>query len=212
MLKKENLKLYAITDSKYSFGNEALFLKQVKNTLAGGATILQLREKDLCEDIFFNRAKKVKSICRKFGVPLIINDNVNIAKKIDADGIHIGQEDAPITQAKKILGKSKIIGVSVFNVKEAIDAEKGGATYLGVGSIFKTSSKSDAKMVNWSTLKEICENVKIPVVAIGGINEDNILKLKGSGISGIALISAIFSSKNIKESTRKYKKITDNLF
>ena len=192
LFNKECLKLYAITDSKYSSGNENLFFSKVEDALAGGVTSLQLREKSLEKSRFLERAKKLKNICQRFKVPLIINDDVDIAKKIDADGIHIGQED-----------------ISIVNVKEALEAESKGAAYLGVGSIFKTISKPDAKMVEMSDLKEICKIVKIPVVAIGGINKDNILKLKGSGISGVALISAIFSNRNIKETTKKLRKFVE---
>ena len=210
-IKKEVLKLYAITNSKFSFGNESSFSEQIESALKGGATCLQLREKSLKEELFLEKAKKIKSICKKFGVPLIINDNVNIAKEVDADGVHIGQEDIPLSDAIKILGKNKVIGVSVFNVKEALLAEKMGATYLGVGSIFKTNSKPDAKMVTLNTLSEICKTVKIPVVAIGGINESNIFELKGSGVSGVAIISAIFSVKDIEKTTKEFKKFADNI-
>ena len=210
-IKKETLKLYAVTDSKYSLGNEGLFSEQVEYALRGGTTCLQLREKNLNEDVFLERAKKLKSICQKFGVPLIINDSVNIAKETDADGIHIGQEDMQISDAIKILGKDKIIGVSVFNVKEALLAEKMGATYLGVGSIFKTNSKPDAKIVTLCTLREICRSVKIPVVTIGGINESNISELRGSGVSGVAIISAIFSAKDIEKTTKKFKMLVTSI-
>lgn len=209
LFNRESLKLYAITDSKYSLGNENLFFRQVEDALAGGATSLQLREKSLEKSRFLERAQKLKNICQKFKVPLIINDDVDIAKKIDADGVHIGQDDMSIIEAKEILGNKKIIGVSVFNAKEAFEAESRGASYLGVGSIFKTISKPDAKMVKISDLKEICKIVKIPVVAIGGINKDNILKLRNSGVSGVALIRAIFSSRNIKEETEKLRKFVE---
>lgn len=209
-IKKDVLTLYAVTDSKYSLENESLFSEQIEHALRGGATCLQLREKNLNEGVFLERAKKLKNICKKFGVPLIINDNVNIAKVVDADGVHIGQEDIPISDAIKILGKNKIIGVSVFNVKEALLAEKMEATYLGVGSIFKTNSKPDAKTVPLSILREICRSVKIPVVAIGGINGSNISKLSGSGVSGVAIISAIFSAKDIEKTTKKFKMLATN--
>jgi len=210
-IKKEVLKFYAITDSRFSLGNESLFFEQIGSALSGGATCLQLREKGLKEEIFLEKAKKLKRICQKFGIPLIINDNVKVAKEVDADGVHVGQEDVSVSDAIKVLGKNKVIGVSVFSVKEALLAEKKGAAYLGVGSIFKTNSKPDAKMVTLNTLREICKTVKIPVVAIGGINELNIFKLKGSGVSGIAVISAIFSAKNIEKTTKKLKMLVTNI-
>lgn len=203
--------LYAVTDSKYTRSDLGLFLNQVESSLKGGVTCLQLREKGVSNAIFFKKAGAVKDLCKKYRVPLIINDNVEIAKAVDADGTHIGQDDMPLTDAVKILGKDKIFGVSATNLREALIAQKEGASYLGVGSIFKTVTKKDAKEVDVATLREICSNVRIPVVAIGGINQSNITELKNTGIAGVAIISAIFSEKNIEATVRRFKKLLNEV-
>ena len=203
---RKNLVLYAITSEKYPKNDDSFFLEDIENAILGGATCVQLREKKLEENLFLKKAIKLEKLCKKHNVPLIINDNVNIALKSDADGVHLGKKDTSIKEAIKILGKNKIIGASVTNVNEAIRAQKLGASYLGVGSMFYTYSKKDADMVSISTLKSICESVNIPVLAIGGINKNNIQQLNYSGISGIAVISAIFDKNDIKSATKDLKK------
>ena len=200
---KKDLILYAVTDRTW-LGENTLY-QQVEETLEGGATFVQLREKELDDETFLKEAFEIKKLCRKYNVPFVINDNLNIAIKSDADGIHIGQNDMEAGFVRNVIGKEKILGVSAQTVEQAITAEKMGADYLGVGAVFTTSSKVDADNVSFDTLKAICEAVSIPVVAIGGISADNILKLKGSGICGVAVISAIFAQDNIMLATKKLK-------
>ena len=171
-VKPEELLLYAVTD-RYWLGDETLY-QQVEKTLKGGTTFVQLREKKLDEDNFLKEAIEIKELCRKYNVPFVINDNVDIALKMDADGVHVGQSDMEALDVRKLLGPDKIIGVSAQTVEQAVLAEKHGADYLGVGAVFQTNSKDDADFVSYDTLKAICEAVSIPVVAIGGITKDNI--------------------------------------
>ena len=185
-----------------------LFRSQVEKALQGGATFLQLREKSLDDDIFLAEAKEIQKLCKKYQVPFVINDNVDIALAIDADGVHVGQSDMEALDVRKRLGPDKIIGVSAQNVQQALLAQKHGADYLGVGAVFPTGSKDDAEDVSFETLKAICQAVDIPVIAIGGITKENVSELKGSGICGIAVISAIFAQKDIKAATKELKKRT----
>lgn len=212
-LKKDDVKkamlLYAITDRTW-LGNNSLY-KQVEDAIKGGATFIQLREKNMSYEKFLEEAKKIKEITDKYGVPFVINDNVEIAKEIDADGVHVGQSDTEAKRAREILGKDKIIGISAGNLKEAIDAEKNGADYIGIGAMFHTDTKSDATSVTFEEAKEITGKVNIPVVAIGGINSENILSLKGTGVDGVAVISAIFSHENIYDATHKLRKLAEEL-
>lgn len=212
-LKKDDVKkamlLYAITDRSW-LGNNSLY-EQVEDAIKGGATFIQLREKNLSYEKFLEEAKKIKEITDKYGVPFVINDNVEIAKEIDADGVHVGQSDTEAKRAREILGKDKIIGISAGNLKEAIDAEKNGADYIGIGAMFHTDTKSDATSVTFEEAKEITGKVNIPVVAIGGINSENILSLKGTGVDGVAVISAIFSHENIYDATHKLRKLAEEL-
>lgn len=205
-LDKRTLELYAVTDRSWLKG-ETLY-SQVEKALKGGATFVQLREKNLDEDEFLKEAIDIKELCKKFNVPFVINDNVDIALRMDADGVHVGQSDMEAFDVRKRLGDGKIIGVSAQTVEQAILAEKHGADYLGVGAVFHTGTKLDASDVSKETLKKICEAVNIPVIAIGGINKDNVLELSGSGICGIAVISAIFKEKDIEGATAELKKIT----
>lgn len=201
---KEELKasmcLYAVTDSMWL--EDRTLPAVVKEALEGGATFMQIREKNLPYAEFVRLAKEVKQVTDKYRVPYVVNDEVEIAKLIDADGVHIGQSDESLIEARNILGPDKIIGVSAQTVEQAIEAEKNGADYLGVGSIFSTSTKLDADDVSLETLRAICDTVSIPVVAIGGINKGNILDLKGTHVDGVAVVSAIFAAKNIKEETK----------
>lgn len=200
---KKDLLLYAVTDSRWT-GKQTLY-QQIEDAVEGGATFIQLREKDLDEKSFLNEAKEIKELCRKKGVPFVINDNVEIALQTDADGVHVGQKDMEALDVRAKLGPEKIIGVSAQTVEQAILAEKHGADYLGVGSVFTTGTKLDAGHVSYDTLKEICSAVSIPVIAIGGINKDNIKQLAGSGVCGIAVVSAIFAQKNIEDAARQLK-------
>ena len=200
---KNLFSLYAITSKNWL--NGCSLVNHVEQALKGGATVIQLRDKESSYSELINDAIKLKKLCSKYNVPLIINDNVEAAYETNCDGIHIGQNDTSLNMAYKLLGKNKIFGVTVENIPQALEAEKNGATYLGVGSIFKTSSKIDAKNVSIDTLKLICSSVNIPVVAIGGISKENIIKLKNSGISGIAVINAIFAQKDIFNATVNLK-------
>lgn len=203
---KKSLFLYAVTDRAWLNG-ETLY-KQVEKSIKGGVTFVQLREKKLDEKSFLKEALEIQKLCRKYNVPFVINDNVEIARKINADGVHVGQSDMKAENVRVIFGKDKILGVSAQTVEQALYAQKEGADYIGVGSVFPTGSKSDADNVSLDTLKEICSAVSIPVVAIGGIGIDNVSKLKNSGISGIAVISAIFASDDIETAVKKLKEET----
>ena len=197
----EDMLLYAVTDRAWT-DKEDLYT-QVKKALKGGITFLQLREKELDDETFLKEALKIKELSKKYNVPFVINDNVDIAIKSDADGVHVGQSDMEAGDVRKKIGEDKILGVSASNLEEAKLAEKKGADYLGVGAVFSTSTKLDADDVSFDTLKEICDNVNIPVVAIGGISKDNISKLKGTNVDGVAVVSAIFASSNIENDTKE---------
>lgn len=206
---KKELQLYAITDRHWLNGRS--LYEVVKESLDGGVTFLQLREKQLDEDHFLEEAKKLQGLCSEYNVPFIINDNVEIARAINADGVHIGQSDMEMKEAREKLGPDKIIGVSAHTKEEALLAQAQGADYLGVGAVFPTSSKDDAESVSYETLKEICDVVSIPVVAIGGITKDNLHQLSGSGISGISVISAIYAQPDIKEAARELKQCVQEI-
>lgn len=200
---KKDLLLYAVTDRHWLNG-ETLY-SQVEKALKGGATFIQLREKKLDEGSFLEEAKEIQKLCKEYNVPFVINDNVEIAKKINADGVHVGQSDMKAQNVREILGDDKIIGVSAQTVEQALLAEKHGADYLGVGAVFKTGSKDDAEEVSHDELERICKAVSIPVIAIGGITHDNVKELAGRGIVGIAVISAIFGQKAIENATKELK-------
>lgn len=205
----EELLLYAVTDRHWL--NGATLISQVEAALKGGATFIQLREKNLDDEAFYQEALEIQKLCREYKVPFVINDNVELAKKIGADGVHVGQSDMEALDVRKVLGDDKIIGVSAQTVEQAELAEKHGADYLGVGAVFPTGSKDDATEVSFETLKAICEHVQIPVIAIGGITRDNVAELSGSGICGIAVISAIFGQADIKSATEDLKKQTKKM-
>ena len=206
---EKELLLYAVTD-RHWLGEETLY-DQVKKALDGGATFVQLREKNLDREDFLAEAKEIQKLCKEYGVPFVVNDEVSIAKDIDADGVHVGQSDMEAMDVIKILGPDKILGVSAQTVEQAIIAEKHGADYLGVGAVFTTGSKDDADDVSHETLKAICEAVSIPVIAIGGITKDNVAELAGSGICGVAVISAIFGQKDIQKATEELKFSVENM-
>ena len=203
---KEELLLYAVTDRSWLHGRT--LKEQVKEALDGGVTFLQLREKHIDSGLFLQEAQELKDLCKQYQVPFVINDDVELALKVDADGVHVGQSDMEAGDVRKKLGKDKIIGVSAQTVEQAVMAEKHGADYLGVGAVFPTSSKDDAQEVDYETLKAICQAVQIPVIAIGGINTQNVDRLKGSGICGVAVISAIFAQEDIKEAAKELKNRT----
>lgn len=194
---KKDLLLYAVTDR--SWLNGGTLYRQVEMAVRGGATFIQLREKKLAEAQFLEEAIQIRELCKKAGVPFVINDNASLACRINADGVHVGQDDMNAQEARKLLGPDKIIGVSAHTVEEALRAEADGADYLGAGAVFPTGSKTNVNRLSFETLKAICGAVKIPVIAIGGIGMDNVMQLAGSGISGVAVISAVFAQKDIKE-------------
>lgn len=206
---RDTMCLYAVTDRAW-VGKQTL-LEQVEDALKGGVTCVQLREKELEKEKFLEEALEMKKLCTKYQIPFIINDNVEIALKCKADGIHVGQSDMEAGNVRKLAGEHMIIGVSVRTVEEAVAAEKAGADYLGVGAMFPTSTKLDAADVSYEMLKEICNTVTIPVVAIGGINKNNIQELVGTGVDGIALVSAIFAAENIEETCRELKSISKKM-
>ena len=201
---RNDLVLYAVTDRSW-LGEETLY-SQVEEALKGGATFIQLREKKLDEGSFLEEAKEIQKLCRQYQVPFVINDNVDIAARIDADGVHVGQSDMEALDVRKKLGPDKIIGVSAQTVEQALRAQEHGADYLGVGAVFPTGSKEDATEVSHETLKAICDAVDIPVIAIGGINSGNVSELRGTGICGVAVISAIFAKKDICAAAAELKK------
>jgi len=204
---KKDLLLYAVTDRSW-LGEQTLY-EQVEEALKGGATFVQLREKELDDDTFLAEAIEIQELCKRYNVPFVINDNVEIARKMNADGVHVGQSDMEAGDVRALLGEDKILGVSAQTVEQAILAEQRGADYLGVGAVFHTGSKADADDVSHETLKAICQSVSIPVVAIGGIGKHNVLKLSGSGICGIAVISAIFAAEDITSATAELKALTE---
>ena len=192
----EHLILYAVTDRSWLHG-ETLG-SQVRKALEGGATFVQLREKNLESEAFLEEAKELKALCAEYHVPFVINDDVELAVQVDADGVHVGQGDMEAGRVRELLGPGKIIGVSCKTVEQALAAQASGADYLGVGAMFPTGTKTDATEVSAETLKEICAAVSIPVVAIGGISASNVEQLAGTGISGIAVVSAIFAQEDIR--------------
>ena len=206
---KEAMLLYAVTD-RYWTGKQSL-MEQVECALKGGATCIQLREKDLDPAKFLEEAVQMKKLCHQYHVPFIIDDNVSIALQCEADGIHVGQSDMKAEEVRKRVGEQMILGVSAQTVEQAEEAVRAGADYLGVGAVFSTTTKLDADHVSYATLKQICEAVDIPVVAIGGISKDNILQLKGSGVDGVALVSAIFSAEDIEQECRTLAELSTQM-
>lgn len=200
---KDSLLLYAVTDRAWLKDNTLPY--QVEQAIQGGATCIQLREKHLSFAEYCKVAISIKEITDQYHVPFIINDNIAVAIAVNADGVHIGQNDLEITIAREKLGPNKIIGVSAHNIKEAIYAEEKGADYIGVGAVFQTSTKQDTNLITTNTLRDICNSVNIPVVAIGGIKKNNILKLAGSGIDGVAVVSAIFAQPDVRAAANEMR-------
>ena len=200
---RESLLLYAVTDCAW-VGRQTLY-EQIEDALQGGVTILQLREKNMDEQSFVKEAIEIKELCRKYGVPLIIDDNVEVALKSGADGVHVGIEDTPVAEIRKKAGSDFIIGATAKTIEQAQRAEADGADYLGVGAVFPSPTKKNAIRINTAQLKEICASVSIPAVAIGGISLENISAIAGCGMSGIAVVSAIFAADDIKSAAAKLK-------
>ena len=201
--------LYAVTDRTWV--KDTTLMDQVKEALEGGITFLQLREKHLSKEEFIKEAREMKELSKKYKVPFVINDNIEAALAVDADGVHIGQDDMSVEEARKLLGEDKIIGVSAHNVEEAIKAQKGGADYLGVGAVCATSTKKDANVVSKEEIKKICHTVEIPVVAIGGIKKENIKTLEETDVDGVAVVSAIFAAKDIKKDTKQLRGLVEEM-
>lgn len=198
---RKSMLLYAVTDQSWLKDGETL-LDVVKEVLKNGATFLQIREKDLGEADFEIEAKKLQDICKEYHVPYVVNDNVEIAIKIGADGVHVGQSDIKGRDIRALIGSDKILGISAGTVEEAIAAEQAGADYIGVGAVFGTSTKKNARNMTIDRLKEIVEAVDIPVVAIGGINASNMSELAGSKVDGVAVVSAIFAAEHPGKATK----------
>ena len=206
---RKMMKLYAVTDRAWT-GKQTLF-EQAEAAMRGGITCLQLREKNMDKDEFLKEALEMKDLCRSYNVPLIINDDPYIAVKSGADGVHIGQKDMSLKEAREITGNGMIIGVTAALPELAVKAEKEGADYIGSGAVFGSSTKADAKPLSHDVLREITASVNIPVVAIGGITRDNMSRLAGTGIAGAALVSAIFSADDIEAECRYLMKISEQI-
>ncbi len=208
-LTTEMLRLYAVTDRSWLRGST--LLEQVEQALAGGATLVQLREKELDEDTFMREAVDMAKLCHRYGVPLLINDNVEIARRSGADGVHVGQDDMEAASVRSILGSDMIVGVTAKTVEQAIRAQEAGADYLGSGAVFGSSTKLNAKPMTKELLKSICNAVSIPVVAIGGINRNNILDLAGTDIDGVAVVSGIFAVADIEAECRHLRSVVQQI-
>ena len=206
---KKTMRLYAVTDRAW-VGRQSLY-EQVESALKGGVTCVQLREKELPEADFLAEAMEISELCRRYGVPFFVNDNVDIALACRADGIHVGQEDLDAAQVRQRVGDGMMIGVSVHSVEEALEAVKQGADCLGVGAMFATSTKTDVDVLPMETLRDICKAVDIPVVAIGGIGRNNIGELAGTGVDGVALVSAIFGAEDIEKECRQLRKLSEEM-
>lgn len=204
---KKDLLLYGVTDRSW-LGERTLY-SAVEQSILGGVTMVQLREKDLAQEEFQKEARQIQELCKKHQVPFLINDNVELAVEIEADGVHVGQHDMEAGQVRQKIGPDKILGVSAQTVEQTLKAQAAGADYLGVGAVFPTGTKDDADAVSLDTLKAICQAVDIPVVAIGGIKESNILSLKGSGICGVAVVSAIYAKEDPKAAAAGLRKLTE---
>ena len=207
--RRESMLLYAVTDRTWL--GDATLAEQVGAAIKGGVTFIQFREKYLDKEAFIREAKEIREVCRNYQVPFVINDHADIAAAIDADGVHVGQKDIDALDARRILGEDKIIGVTARTVEQALRAQEHGADYLGVGAVFQTDTKADAVEVKRDTVKAIYEAVDIPVIAIGGIGEDNVLQLAGNGLCGIAVVSALFARPDIEQAARNLKRLSEKM-
>ena len=206
---KKTMLLYAVTDRAW-VGRQSLY-EQVESALKGGVTCVQLREKELGEEAFLAEAVEIAALCKRYGVPFFVNDNVEIAIKCKADGIHVGQEDMKAAQVREWVGDNMMIGVSVHSVEEALEAVRNGADYLGVGAMFSTSTKTDVDVLPMEVLQDICSAVDVPVVSIGGIGKNNISQLAGTGVDGVALVSAIFAANDIENECRMLRRLSEDM-
>lgn len=206
---KSYMLLYAVTDRAW-VGKQTLY-EQVESAIKGGATCVQLREKELGEEKFLAEAIELAALCKRYGVPFFVNDNVEIAIKCGADGVHVGQEDMEAGKVREKIGEGMMLGVSVHNVEQALEAVKNGADCLGVGAMFSTSTKAEADVLPKEVLRDICRAVDIPVVAIGGISKENILELGGTGVDGVALVSAIFGAENVEEACTELRSLSEQM-
>lgn len=204
---KDSMLVYAVTDRHWLKDGETLRDK-TEEALKGGATFVQLREKDGDRETILSLGRELKELCEEYKVPFVLDDDVALAEELDADGVHVGQSDRPASEVRRLIGLDKILGVSAQTVEQALQAEKDGADYLGVGAVFTTGSKDDADDVSHDTLEAICRAVKIPVVAIGGISKNNILQLKGRGLAGVAVISAIYAQEDITAATAELRELS----
>ena len=206
---KRHMLLYAVTDRAWT-GKQTLY-EQVEAALKGGVTCVQLREKALDETAFLQEARDICALCRRYGVPFIVNDNVDVAVACGADGVHVGQEDMETGEVRRRVGDDMILGVSVHTVEEARQAVRNGADYLGLGAVFPTGTKTDADVMPGDMLRAICGAVDVPTVAIGGLNRSNILQLSGSGVDGAALVSAIFGAEDIETACRELRALAEEM-
>ncbi|MFV0498051.1 MAG: thiamine phosphate synthase [Candidatus Fimivivens sp.] len=206
---KSAMLLYAVTDRTWL--NGVPLESAVEKVLAAGATFLQLREKDLSDDAFLAEAKKMQPLAQKYKVPFVINDNISVAVQCGADGVHVGQSDIIGRDIRALIGPDMILGISANTVETAIRAEENGADYIGVGAVFSTDTKQDAQTISMQRLREICASVSIPVVAIGGINAQNIQQFSGSGIDGVAVVSAIFAQPDVAAATRALRHLSEKV-
>ncbi len=201
--------MYAVTDRLWLKGRTLVSV--VEESLKGGVTMLQLREKLPGRDGVKKEAFELSVLCKKYNVPFIINDDVELALETGADGVHVGQEDMEASRARKLLGAGKILGVSAHTVEEAVEAEKAGADYLGIGAAFPTGTKDNIEVLKAETFKAICDTVSIPCVAIGGISEENIMKLSGNGLAGVSAVSAIYAKDDIQNAARQLRKLSERM-
>ena len=206
---KHTMLLYAVTDRAW-VGEQTLY-QQVESALKGGVTCVQLREKELDDEAFLKEAVEIHALCQRYGVPFFVNDNVDIAIRCHAEGVHVGQEDMAAAQVRARVGEGMMIGVSVHSVEEAQEAVKHGADCLGVGAAFATHTKTDVDVLPHETLKAICDAVDIPVVAIGGISHDNILELKNCGLDGVAVVSALFAQADVKAAAEELLRLSEEI-
>lgn len=206
---RKHMLLYAVTDRAWT-GEQTLY-RQVEAALKGGVTCVQLREKAMDDAAFLREAREIHALCRQYGVPFIVNDRVEIAIACGAEGVHVGQDDMAAGDVRRLAGEGMILGVSVHTVEEALEAIQNGADYLGLGAVFPTSTKTDVEQMANETVRAICDAVDVPVVAIGGINRKNMRKLSGSGVDGVALVSAIFSETDIEAACRDLRKLSEEM-